>query len=145
MVVARTWEEGSNGELFLVSWVQSFSLRWWKGSRGFSSGSEVNNLPAKQETWVQSLGQEDPLEKELAPHSSILAWRIPRTEEPEGLAQWGKCTWSRRLVHFKRSYDMCVYLYTKNWKEKHQNIYLLGVIDMVLQAVFGIIDNMVVL
>ena len=45
----------------------------------------VKNLPAMQETWVQSLGQEDPWEKEMATHSSILAWRIPRTEEPSGL------------------------------------------------------------
>ena len=42
----------------------------------------VKNLSAKQETQVRSLGQEDPLEKELATHSSILAWRIPWTEEP---------------------------------------------------------------
>ena len=42
-------------------------------------------LPAMQETWVQSLGWEDPLEKEIATHSSILAWRIPWTEEPGGL------------------------------------------------------------
>ena len=42
----------------------------------------VKNLHAKRETWVQSLGREDPLEKELATHSSILAWRIPWTEEP---------------------------------------------------------------
>ena len=42
----------------------------------------VKNLPAMQETQVQSLGQEDPLEKEMATHSSILAWRIPWTEEP---------------------------------------------------------------
>ena len=41
----------------------------------------VKNLPAVQETQVQSLGQEDPLEKEMATHSSILAWKIPRTEE----------------------------------------------------------------
>ena len=41
----------------------------------------VRNLPAMQETWVQSLSQEDPLEKEMVTHSSILAWRIPRTEE----------------------------------------------------------------
>ena len=41
----------------------------------------VKNLPAMQETQVQSLGQEDPLEKEMATHSSILAWRIPWTEE----------------------------------------------------------------
>ena len=44
----------------------------------------VKNLPAIQETLVQSLGQEDPLEKEMAIHSSILAWRIPWTEEPGG-------------------------------------------------------------
>ena len=49
----------------------------------------VKNLPAMQETQVQSLGQEDLLEKEMAPHSSILAWRIPRTEEPGGLQSMG--------------------------------------------------------
>jgi len=42
----------------------------------------VKNLPAMQETWGGSQGQEDPLEKEMATHSSILAWRIPWTEEP---------------------------------------------------------------
>ena len=45
----------------------------------------VKNLPAMQETQVQYLGQEDPLEKGMATHSCILAWRIPRTEEPGGL------------------------------------------------------------
>ena len=45
----------------------------------------VKNLPAMQDTQVQSLGQEDPLEKEMATHSSILAWEIPWTEEPGGL------------------------------------------------------------
>jgi len=45
----------------------------------------VSNLPAVQETWVQSLVQEDPLEKEMATHSSILAWEIAWTEEPGGL------------------------------------------------------------
>ena len=45
----------------------------------------VENLPAMQETWVRSLGWEDPLEKEMATHSSILAWKIPQTEEPSGL------------------------------------------------------------
>ena len=45
----------------------------------------VNNLPAMQETRVRFLGQEDPLEKEMATHSSILAWRIAWTEEPGGL------------------------------------------------------------
>ena len=45
----------------------------------------VKNLPAIQETWVRSLSQEDPLEKGMATHSSILAWEIPWTEEPGGL------------------------------------------------------------
>ena len=45
----------------------------------------VKNLPAMQETWVRSLGQEDPLEKGMATHFSILAWGIPWTEEPGGL------------------------------------------------------------
>ena len=49
----------------------------------------VKNLPAMQETKVQSLGQEDPLEKGMATHSSILAWRIPWTEEPGGLQSMG--------------------------------------------------------
>ena len=45
----------------------------------------VKNLPAIQETWVQSLSKEDPLEKGMTTHSNILAWRIPWTEEPGGL------------------------------------------------------------
>ena len=47
-------------------------------------GSEVNNPPVKQETQVRFLGWEDPLEKEIATHSSVLAWRNPQTEEPGG-------------------------------------------------------------
>ena len=49
----------------------------------------LKHLPAMWETWVQSLGREDPLEKEMATHSSILAWRIPWTEEPGGLQSMG--------------------------------------------------------
>ena len=49
----------------------------------------VKHLPAMPETWVQSLGWEDPLEKEMAIHSSVLAWRIPWTEEPGGLQSMG--------------------------------------------------------
>ena len=55
----------------------------------------VKNLPTRQENWVQSLGQEDPLEKSMATHSSILAWRIPWTEEPGGLQSKG----SQRVRH----------------------------------------------
>ena len=49
----------------------------------------AQNLHAMQETWVQFLGQEDPLEKEIATHSSILAWEIPWTEEPGGPQSMG--------------------------------------------------------
>jgi len=58
----------------------------------------VKNLPVMQESqelWVKSLGLEDPLEKEMATHSSILAWRIPCTEEPDGLQSIG----SQRVGH----------------------------------------------
>ena len=55
----------------------------------------VKRLPAMQETWVRSLGQEDPLEKEMATHSSILAWRIPWTEDPGRLQSMG----SQRVGH----------------------------------------------
>ena len=52
----------------------------------------VKRLPAitMREAWVRSLGQEDPLEKEMAPHSSPLAWKIPWMEEPGGLQSWGR-------------------------------------------------------
>ena len=55
----------------------------------------VKNLPAMQETWVQSLGQEDPLEEGMATNSNILAWRIPWTEEPGRLQSIG----SQRVRH----------------------------------------------
>ena len=55
----------------------------------------VKNPPAMWETWVQSLGGEDPLEEGMATHSSVLAWRIPWTEEPGGLQSTG----SQRVRH----------------------------------------------
>ena len=65
----------------------------WGPDTGILKGSlvaqTVKNLHAIQETWVQSLGQEYPLEKGMATHSSILTWRIPWTEEPGGLLSMG--------------------------------------------------------
>ena len=55
----------------------------------------VKRLPTRQETWVRSLGREDPLEKEMATHSSTLAWKIPWTEERGGLQSTG----SQRVRH----------------------------------------------
>ena len=63
-----------------------------RDKQGFSGDSAVRNLPARQETqetWVCSLGREDPLEEEMATHSSILTWKIPGTEEATGLESMG--------------------------------------------------------
>ena len=57
--------------------------------KGFLSGSEIKNPSAKQEMWVRSQGLNDPLKKEMATHSYILAWEIPWTEEPGGLHSMG--------------------------------------------------------
>ena len=59
-------------------------------------GTVVKNPPAKQKTWVQFLGQEDPLEREMATHSNILAWEIPWTEEPGQLQSVGL----QRVEHY---------------------------------------------
>ena len=61
----------------------------------FPGSSDGKGLPAMWETWVQSLGREDPLEKEVATYSSILAWRVQRMEEPGGLQSMG----SQRVTH----------------------------------------------
>ena len=55
----------------------------------------VKGPPAMQETWIQSLGWEDPLEEGMATHFSILAWRIPWTEEPGGLQSVGLQSWTQ--------------------------------------------------
>ena len=65
----------------------------------------VKNLPAVQETWVPSLGREDPLEKGMTTHSSVLAWRIPWTEEPGRLSPLGhrqSDTTEQLTLHFKQ-------------------------------------------
>ena len=63
--------------------------------RVFNPAQSLKHLPAMQESWVRSLGLEDPLEKEMATHSSILAWRIPWMEETGGLQSTG----SQRVGH----------------------------------------------
>ena len=70
----------------------------------------IKNLPAVQETCVRSLGQEDPLEKEMANHSNIVAWKIPSTEEPGGLQAMG----SQRVMHDRTTNTQTVGKRTKN-------------------------------
>ena len=71
-------------------------LKGFKGTRwGFLVAQMVKNMLSMQETWVQFLGQKNPVEKGMATHSSILAWRIPWTEEPGGL----QSMWLQRVSH----------------------------------------------
>ena len=80
---------------FLIFWMLRITLKnRWKYKVG-QVAQLVKNLPAMQETQVQSLGGEDPLAESMATHSSILAWKIPRTEEPGGLQFVG----SQRVGH----------------------------------------------
>ena len=71
--------------LWLSVWLQSVLILF----QASLVAQAVKNLPAMQETRVQSLGQENPLEKEMATHSSTLAWRVPWTEEPGELQSMG--------------------------------------------------------
>jgi len=67
----------------------SYCVYRFSGLMDFLGGSVVRNSPARQEMHFQSQGWEDPLEKKMATHFSILAWRIPRTEKPGGLQSTG--------------------------------------------------------
>ena len=66
-----------------------YIIYYMETARAFPTTQLVKNLPAMQETQVQCLGQEDPLEKEMATQSNILAWRIPWMEEPSRLQSMG--------------------------------------------------------
>ena len=86
----------SKGHVFYPT--SQISLGWNKWSNIIYASlvaQTVKRLPAMQETWVRFLGREDPLEKEMAIHSSILAWKIPWTEEPDRLQSMG----SQRVGH----------------------------------------------
>ena len=89
---------------FQCWWMRSFLSRpclekSWSLNRGSAGGSTVKNPPAMQETWVLFLDREDPLEKEMATHSSILVWEIPWTEEPGGLQSVGLQNSHTRLTN----------------------------------------------
>ena len=93
--------------MYVLSYILLFATQWtaahhaplsmgfsrqeyWSGvPLGLPYNQTVKNLLVVQATWVQSLGQEDPLEEGMATHSSILAWKIPRTEERGGLQSMG--------------------------------------------------------
>ena len=101
----------------------------------------VKNLPAMKETWVKTLGQEDPLEKRMATHSSILFWRIPWTEEPGGLQSMG----SQRVGHdwvINTSLYLCVCcLHTAvlEWHLPEGKVYLITLFQGPKSLLFHII------
>ena len=76
---------GGKGTCFAQVRTPVLSFALWFTTTCSRVAQLVKHLRAMRETWVQFLGQEDPLEKEMATHSSVLAWRIPWTEEPGGL------------------------------------------------------------
>ena len=84
--------------------------------QGFLGGSEVKILPIMQETQVWYLGWEDPLEKEMATHSSILAWEIPWTEEPGGLQSIGVAKSRTQLSSWAGIYTFSLYSFTSKCK-----------------------------
>ena len=97
----------------LLVWVaRKFRVGFVCSSHVCLVAQTVKNLPAMQETQVQSLGQEDPLEKGIATYSSILAWRIPRTEEAGGLqsmrSQWVRNNWATDTFLFLLS-NVCIF------------------------------------
>ena len=124
LLCALEFEIDLKPAFFCTHWSFSFMKRWWTEqstmndsklncmglqSRGFFSivgfpgGSAVKNPPGTQETWVGSLGWEDPLEKGRATRSSILAWEIPRTEEPGSYSSWRlkESDMIEQLTHFQ--------------------------------------------
>ena len=85
----------------------------------------LKDLPAMRETWVRTLGWEDPLEKEMATHSSILAWRISWTEEPHGLQSTGIATF-KKIIKCKYNFGRFT-LWNRNntWSYTYINIIIL--------------------
>ena len=111
---------------------------------GFPAGSVcmcLKRLPAMQETWLQSLGREDLLEKEIATHFSILAWRIQGTEEPEGLqfmvSQESDTTWWLDYHHdtyTKKEKDMTINTGKEApWEEQVEAVYSAQIHQMTAQ------------
>ena len=99
-----------------VRWEEPEPFRFWCSLFSFPIGSVVKNRPANAETQVQSLDQEDPLEKKMVTHSSTLAWEIPWTEEPGRLLSMG----SPRVEQNSAAAYICILYLTTMTKVQHE-------------------------
>ena len=119
-IVHRTWTGNSFHIIFNGGgsinnvWLQEGFVESWASLMALM----VKDLPTIPQTWVRSLDQEDPLEKRMATYSSILAWRIPWTEEPSGLQSMG----SQRIRH-----DWATNITTTCWKFYFRKVNLMVV------------------
>ena len=86
-----------NPKISVCLYVYGASI-WYRKKATKHIAQLVKNLPSMQETWIRFLGWEDPMEKEVATYSSILAWRIPWTEEPGGLQSMDPNSWTRQIL-----------------------------------------------
>ena len=106
------------GYRILPTSVWGVKLIWWVAWASLVAQT-VKRLSTMRKTWVRSLGQEDPLEKEMAPHSSILAWKIPWMEEPGRLQSMGsqrvRHNWVTSLTHYCLT-GMCCCFHVLVWK-----------------------------
>ena len=87
--VTKSWTQLKRLSTLAFNWIKINQLFIWHPLCSFLVAQTVKNLPAMQETWIWSLGWKDPLEKEMATHSSILAWRIQWIEKSDGLLSMG--------------------------------------------------------
>ena len=111
-MIEKTFAGRSNSfkQMFIFPFLNLFNWRL-TALQASLVAQRLKHLPAMREAWVWSLGQEDPLEKEMATHSSILAWRIPWTEEPGGLQSTGsqrvRYNWATSLTALQCCAGFC--------------------------------------
>ena len=151
MSLSRLWEFDGEGNLACCSPLghkESCTTEWvnWTEQNRYiflKIAQTVKNLHAMQETWVWALGWDDPLEKGMATHSSILAWRIPWTEEPGGYSPWGCKEWDRTerlrlpllLLQKYLPCNISIDPFHRGWESPHTACYVVS--EMELKARLG--------
>ena len=146
MSLSRLWEFDGEGNLACCSPLghkESCTTEWvnWTEQNRYiflKIAQTVKNLHAMQETWVWALGWDDPLEKGMATHSSILAWRIPWTEEPGGYSPWGCKEWDRTerlrlpllLLQKYLPCNISIDPFHRGWESPHTACYVVSEMEL---------------